>query len=213
MKISAHQVTLALSVFVTTAAQAQIAYFGFTNLGYPGAAPRAPIYDGAGNLLAGTAYMAQLYIGPDQDSLQPLLPVRSFLTGAGAGYVMPTGILTDAYRGGRVYFYQIRAWDATLGATYAEALTQGRGGLGESNIATQWAGIGNGTAASVPGPAIGLQSFSLSPLTVPEPSAYALFGVGVFALWWRCDREGAVRRRWENPQGLGGASVPASRAS
>jgi PEP-CTERM motif len=144
--------------------------------------PRAPIYDDTGNKLSGDAYLAQLYVGVDQQSLQPLLPVRPFLTGIGAGYVASMTIGVDGWLGDNYYKYQIRAWDASLGATYAEAAAQGRGGIGESNIAEEFAGCsGLHTTPNLP---VGLQSFSLSPLIVPEPPTYALFGVGAAALLW-----------------------------
>ena len=188
MKVAAPLIGLALIAIVTTTAQAQITRtFDFTNRG-DGLTTKAPIYDSEGNLLAGTGYLAQLYVGPDQDSLEPLLPVKSFLTGALAGYLLPSSIEAEGLGGSPDLFaFQIRAWDATLGSTYAEALAQGRGGVGESNIAMEAAGIFRGGPPLLPGPVIGLQSFSLSPL-VPEPSTYALFGLGAVALWWQCRR-------------------------
>ncbi len=188
MKIPSPLIGLALIAIVRAVAQAQITRtFDFTNRG-DGLTTKAPIYDSEGNLLAGTGYLAQLYVGQDQDSLQPLLPVKSFLTGALAGYLLPSSIEAEGLGGSTDLFaFQIRAWDASLGSTYAEALAQGRGGVGESNIAMEAAGISRGGPPLLPGPVIGLQSFSLSPL-VPEPSTYALFGVGAVALWWQCRR-------------------------
>ncbi|HTH48675.1 MAG TPA: hypothetical protein VMB21_14275, partial [Candidatus Limnocylindria bacterium] len=168
MKLTAPLIGLALITIATTAVQAQTSSFAFTNRG-DGLTTTAPIYDSDGNLLAGTGYLAQLYVGKDADSLQPLLPVKSFLTGAFAGYLLPSVIQVNGLGDYNPFAYQIRAWDATLGSTYAEAAAQGRGGVGESNIAAETPGL-SGTGASVPGPVIGLQSFSLSPLIVPEPS-------------------------------------------
>ncbi len=182
MKIRIPLISLALIAIATTTTQAQFASFAFSNRG-DGLTTTAPIYDAEGNLLAGTAYLAQLYVGLDQNSLQPLLPVKSFFTGAFAGYILPSTIRVDGWSGTIIYQYQIRAWDASLGSTYADAVAQGRGGVGESNIAEEAAG----GPFIVPFPVIGLKSFSLSPL-VPEPSTYALLGLGVVALWWQCRR-------------------------
>ncbi len=143
----------------------------------------APVYDYSGNLLSGFGYLAQLYVGLTQNSLQPLDKVVPFLGGTGAGYLQPAIITSADYTTGVTYLYQIRAWDASLGSTYSVAEAMGRGGVGESSVVQEVAG-GDGFS---PGPPDGLKSFSLSPL-VPEPSTYALFGLGAVALWWQCRR-------------------------
>jgi PEP-CTERM motif len=142
----------------------------------------APVFDSNGNPLSGAGYLAQLYVGIDQSSLQPLSAVTTFDTGNYAGYVKAVYINYSLWQPG-TYSYQIRVWDASLGASFAIAAARGLGGVGESNITLQTAG-GSGGVPSLPGAPWDLHSFSLSPLTVPEPSTYALFGVGVAALLW-----------------------------
>ena len=148
----------------------------------------APIYDSSGNLLAGPGYLAQLYVGVDQGSLLPLDATTTFSTGAFAGYVKAMYINYSSWQPG-TFAYQIRAWDASLGSSYAIAAARGLGGVGESNVTLQTAG-GSGGVPSLPGAPWDLHSFSLSPL-VPEPSTYALFGVGGAMLWWQSRRKSA----------------------
>ena len=148
----------------------------------------ARIYNADGNPLSGSQYLAQLYAGSDQNSLTPLSPSAPFLTGTLAGYLAQTAIhdFSGAFSPNTGYFIQIRVWDADLGATWQIAASKGMGGVGESSIGRELTG-GRGGVPSLPGDVSGLQSFSLSPL-VPEPSTYALCGVGVVALWWQCRR-------------------------
>jgi hypothetical protein len=144
----------------------------------------APIYDYSGNLLSGSGYLAQLYVGLTPNSLQPLDRVVPFLSGTSAGYVQPATVTSANYTPGVTYLYQIKAWDASFGSTYSVAAAMGHGGVGESSVVQAVAG-GDGLP---PGPPDGLQSFSLSPLIVPEPSTYALLGLGVVTLGWQCRR-------------------------
>ena len=38
-----------------------------------------------------------------------------------------------------------------------------------------------------------LDDLSFSPIAVPEPSTYALFGLGLVALWWQCQRKATCK--------------------
>ena len=166
------------------------AIFALSNSGY-GLTVLAPVYDADGHLLAGNQYMAQLYAGSDQNSLTPLSPSAPFLTGALAGYLQST-LITD--RSGNFlknseYFVQLRVWDTSLGSTWQIAASKGLGGVGESSTGREQTG-GSGGVPSLPSGLSGLHSFSLSPL-VPEPSTYALIGVGGAMLWWQSRRKSA----------------------
>ena len=83
---------------------------------------------------------------------------------------------------------QVRVWDTRLGATYEEVAGLGIGGYGESPLFYAQGRNPLSAPPDLPGPLIGLQSFSLRPV-VPEPSTWALLVLGGTALWW------AVRRR------------------
>jgi PEP-CTERM motif len=157
--------------------------FILTNHGFDLPAP-ALAYDADGNLLSGSQYLAHLYVGLDKNTLQSLSPVAPFLEGSLAGYLQETYIedFSANYFKNTSYFVQIRAWDASLGSTWQIAASKGLGGVGESSIGQETTG-GSGGVPSLPRGLSGLQSFRLSPLTVPEPSTYALFGFGAALLW------------------------------
>jgi len=154
----------------------------FSNL--PGAigGAGAPIHDTDGTTgLAGTAFFAQLYAGPDAGSLAPIGAAVNFRTGAGAGFVtaadLSRAIATVAP--GATAQVQVRAWRASDGATYDAAVAAG-GHYGFSNVFTVATG-GSGTPPSLPANLVGLQSFSL----IPEPSTIALGALGAAALLLR----------------------------
>lgn len=130
--------------------------------------------------LAGATYSAQLYAAPgtvtDATSLVGAQPVTTFRTGAAAGFVSGvTATLTGVAGDSPVATLQMRVWDNTTGATWEAATVRGASPLFQVNA------IG-GTLN--PAPALtGLQSFNITGTsTVPEPSTFALIGLGAAAL-------------------------------
>jgi hypothetical protein len=95
----------------------------------------APVYDiDCRTGLEGDAYLAQVYGGLSADKLQPLEPIVGFRSGRGAGYM--AGLVTPQIPGaleGDTVYAQLRAWEATAGASYEEAVATG-GKHGRSNI-------------------------------------------------------------------------------
>jgi hypothetical protein len=154
----------------------------------------APVFDSEGNRLFGTNYVAVLYGGATVDSLAlaqvgsssmqpvPLIRTVNGQTGyfARGGSVEITTVPCAGYA-----WLQVRAWDIRLGATYDAVVQLGLGGYGESPLFYTYGGDGCSVTGLPDQPLRGLQSFSLHP--VPEPSTWALFGLGVgFLLWcWR----------------------------
>jgi hypothetical protein len=160
----------------------------------------APVFDGSGNRLSGTNFLAALYGGatpgslsratvpPFTDLIKAPVPFTYMVAGQ-AGYFSGgvAEVPSDAVCGGSSWL-QVRAWDARLGTTYEEVTRLGIGGYGQSNTFQDPGGdpcIPGGTA---PGLLLGLQSFSLLP-EVPEPSTWRLLVCGGFGAWL------AVRRR------------------
>jgi hypothetical protein len=154
----------------------------------------APVFDADGNRLSGTNYVAVLYGGPTPDSLQPakvgnsdMVPVPfAYMPNGQAGYFgRGGGVEVENVPCGGTPWLQIVAWDARLGASYEDVAALGIGGYGESNLFQKRGG--NPCGLPTPHePLLGLESFSLHP--VPEPSTWALLGLGVGFLFWRWRR-------------------------
>jgi hypothetical protein len=142
----------------------------------------APVFDSNGTtLLAGAAYMAALYAGPDDQSLAQVGAAVVFRTGTREGYVditSPDRTISTVAAGGSARI-QIRAWEAAGGATYEAALAGGfkTGVSGTISVTTG----GSGNPPSLPANLIGLQSFNL----VPEPSVVVLGLLGACGLFLR----------------------------
>ncbi|MCC6235320.1 MAG: immunoglobulin domain-containing protein, partial [Verrucomicrobiales bacterium] len=140
----------------------------------------APVYDTDGTTrLSGTAFKAQLYAGPSESTLTPSGAAVSFRTGAGAGYVDTTAGSTREAAGvaaGAQAYVQVRAWDASKGSTYEQALAAG-GKTGQSVTLRVTAGGGLLPPANL----VGLASFKLqqsSPPVVQTQPASVLVGIG-----------------------------------
>jgi hypothetical protein len=150
-------------------------------LGVPGG---APVFDVGGVVrLEGAAYLAQLFAGPNADSLQPWGASASpFRTGTGAGFWNPgadsTRIIGNVAPGATATIV-VRAWEAAGGTSFDVAKAAGAK-WGESAAFGVVTG-GVGLPPSLPAPLVGLTSFSL----VPEPSTYALLALGAAALFLR----------------------------
>jgi hypothetical protein len=146
----------------------------------------APIFDVDGvTRLEGTGYLAQLFAGPDANSLSAWGDALSFRTGTGAGFFNTTGVNTSrtilTVAPGAVATIEVRAWE-TAGGTYTsyDAAFAGGAAHGRSDIFTVATG-GGGTPPAPAANLVGLTSFSL----VPEPSTYALLALGAAALFLR----------------------------
>lgn len=126
--------------------------------------------------LSGAGYSAALLSGVSVDNLvfQPT-SVTTFRTGAAAGFIAPVTVtLSNVPKDAPSAFFQMVAWDNQGGT-----VTDWRNALvsGASPVFTV-AGIG-GDLTPTPNP-VGLQSFNIYP--IPEPSTFALAGLGAAAL-------------------------------
>jgi hypothetical protein len=152
----------------------------FANIGSGGV--DAPVSNAAGNRIIGPGpYVADLFWSSDtstpMDSLMPAGFNQPFSTVTlnGGGYfvggprTMPVATLIAA---------QVRVWDTTFGATYAQARDNG-GEFGFSNVIF----ISPSIPPGPPTPLFGLQGFQLE--RIPEPSVSALMMVGGAFLLFR----------------------------
>jgi hypothetical protein len=143
----------------------------------------APVFDSRCLMpLAGTNYLAQVYVGFTPMSLKPWGQVTYFRLG---GYVAKAlyGQVEGAGNG-QIIYVQLRAWEASAGSTYEEAVALG-GKYGYSNLVGMPAYI-------PPGPPtfpFGLQSFCLVSGPSPRLSA-AVAGPGSVLLSWAVPTDG-----------------------
>lgn len=151
-------------------------------------------------LLSGTGYTAQLWVGPLGSTMGQLVladggSTTVFRTGTGAGFVVQpaSSAAVPGVPGGsgsRCAF-QLRAWDNAGGTitTWAQALgANGNGpcGLGFSDVVQGTFDLGGGV--TLPNPGLpGLTSFSLTALECPEPSLLSLAvpAAGLVIYWHR----------------------------
>ena len=154
---------------------------GFTRIGA----------NGTGGQYGAATTLAVLLAAPGanapESSLQPATPTTSFRTGGAAGNVVgTTATLSNVLPDAPVATIQMVAWDNSSGLypTYAQALAAWTGqtfpyiAMGKSapfNVNN----IG-GQANEAP-PLLGLESFNLW-FPTPEPSSFALVGLGAAAL-------------------------------
>ncbi len=166
--------------------------FGFQNIA---SGLDAPVFDGGGNRLVGTNFLAMMYGGPSPDTLAPavgdhqgLAPAPfTYIVNGLAGYFRDgVAVIPNVICGGSAWL-QVRAWDARLGSTYDEVVTLGVGGYGESNLFQAQGGNPCIPIPTVPGVLIGLQSFNLLP-EVPEPKSFLLLFLGLVLLLVRRSR-------------------------
>ena len=166
MRIVFQSLLLVFLVVESTFAQGTFAFWNYHPTGLD-----APVFDAAGNQLAGTSYVAVLYGGARPDALTIAqtgpadMPPESFTAvfNGQPGYFSASGyVIVDDAPGGYAWL-QVRAWDLRLGASYDDVVRLGVGGYGASPVFQ--ARGGDPLGAIPPQPLLGLQSFSL----VPEP--------------------------------------------
>jgi hypothetical protein len=192
---------LCLAFGITTNASSQ-STFGMVN--YIRGVLDVPVFDGAGQRLNGTNFLALLYGGPTMDALTPttlvfsgplVLPVPfNYMPSGQPGYFSAPGSMqVNSVEPGAVAWLQVRAWDARLGATYEDVVALGIGGYGGSNLFQERGGDPTLGVPILPSPLYHLQSFSLLPV-IPEPSPALLLLLGLPAAYVLKQRVGYFRR-------------------
>lgn len=171
---------------------------GTVNFANAGVGLNAPITLSDHSTKLSSTYQAILMAGPTATSLAQVGSVATFI-GAAPGYFNGGVTAVPTVTPGASGFFEVIAWDPTLGgtttgATAAQAFAAWQGGKGnvwgasgyvygpgggETPFSNVTGGVGSPpTAAST---LTGLTSFSLAP-PVPEPSTFALAGLGAAAL-------------------------------
>jgi len=152
----------------------------FANL--VGTALNTPVFHNDGTTrLAGNTFMAELLGGSSAGSLSSIGTTPFLPAGPGAGYFLGGTRVITGVNEGALAFIQIRAWDTARGASYALAFASGApDAWGSSGIFSVTTGAPNGSPPTTPATLVGLTSFQLNP--VPEPSTFALAGLGAAAL-------------------------------
>ncbi len=151
----------------------------------------APLYDWTGALLSGPDWRVELYGGAKSDSLSPTvafgLNTRVVVSLYRPGYFPGPGVVVPSVRPFDWAWLQVKVWNAQLGADYESAVARGLGGYGESALFSAQGRDPLVEPPDLPGPLLGLQSFSVSQL-VPEPGVWTLLLVGGTSLWLVCRR-------------------------
>jgi len=141
------------------------------------------LYAGSGAVGGGTTpetqFVAQLWQttgtpGPVGDAI----PFRN--SGAGTGYWVGAARTLAGVAENGTASVKVVAWSSSLGATYADAVAKGQGGVGESAVIS----ITTGGGLNPPAALTGLQGFTISSIVVPEPSiaALGLLGAGLLLI-------------------------------
>jgi len=137
-----------------------------------------------GGQLLSTGYAAQLFGGPSESALTAALPVSTFRTGSAAGLLAASvvatlvGVPLDAPSA----WVQVRAWDNRTGLypTWQEASAAWEAGLIAAGMSLPVEVLAIGGIQNTPPIPVNLRSFNI--YLIPEPSTFALAGLGAAAL-------------------------------
>ncbi len=133
-------------------------------------------------LYAGTSPSSMTLVTavPAGQTIPAIVPINSAAgSGLPAGWITPTHALLP-FEGGTLASMQVRVWDSQYGSFEAAA---GRGYLGESAVFNMTPGLS--TKLTYPGINNGGGTTWAGPITValvPEPSTFALAGLGAAAM-------------------------------
>ncbi len=147
----------------------------------------APGSPDSGSLAVGNTVLLALYWGPAGSAAGALTQIGGTTTigpvvGRYSGGTRTTGAGTAA---GATAVFQVKAWSASMGATYEEALTRNGGYIGASPLFTSsTGGVGQPASAAVPLSATAV-GFAVTFVPVPEPGTIALGLLGATALLLR----------------------------
>jgi len=176
-------------IATTLATVASLAAFGqgtlnFANLN--GTAVNAPVTLSDGTTkLAGNQYMAALLAGSTAANMTQLA-TTPFVS---SGYFLGGTVIVPTVPGGSTALVAVEVWNTQAGATFAAAQASGQanayGIFATASPTTPLSvklGDPNATPPGTPAALVGLTSLSLNGGVIPEPSTFALAGLGAAAL-------------------------------
>jgi hypothetical protein len=142
-----------------------------------------PLLNGANG-----TYTVQLWAAPGafqpENSLVAVPVTTSMRTGAAAGFIAGITVVVPNVPGdttGGPATFEVRVWDNVGGTITSWSAANAAGvALGNSPIFTVNGPLGGGVV--LPPNLVGLQSFNIHGTIVPEPSTFALAGLGAAAL-------------------------------
>lgn len=171
-------IAIALTAFAVAASAYAQGVVNFSTRA--GASVNAPVTYLGDNTLADGRFWGQLYVAAPAGTLAPSGTPQPFRSDAGKGYITAGGnVEIPGVTPGSSAQVKLVAWASSLGATYAEAMAKGLGGVGESAVIT----VSTGGGTLPPAALAGLGAFNISPI-VPEPSiaALGLLGAGLLLI-------------------------------
>lgn len=142
-----------------------------------------------GSLLSGSNFYVALYGASGASVAEGSLVAQAlttFRTGSAAGFVPTPNIitLTGVAKDAPVATFQLRAWDNTSGlyATWAQAETAWMAGAIAAGKSLTFNVSAIGGDFNTPPILLGAQSFNIHTVIVPEPSTFALLGLGALGM-------------------------------
>lgn len=172
----------------------------------------APVYDtDCRTPVQGTNFVAQLWLGPTADTLQPLGAPQPFSLpspdGGSPGFFAPTWLEAPDFVLGRPLLAQVRVWDAAGAESFTDAAARGlKHGVSELFQVQPATGT-----PPYPPLLVGLQSFCLgqAPIVVRSPASVTLYPGEPLRLEVEVDSALPVTYQWfRNGAVLPGATRP-----
>ncbi|HEY9174925.1 MAG TPA: PEP-CTERM sorting domain-containing protein [Verrucomicrobiae bacterium] len=173
-------------VYGPEAGNTSLSLHGNTSTGIPSG---TQVYTGAP--LAGSAYSAVLFAAPGANAAESSLvaspTVTVFRTGAGAGFVSvpaTAAVLPGVAADAAVATLQLRAWDNKGGTitTWADAEAAWLAGTIAAGKSATFNVSSIGGTFNAPPNLSGLTSFNIYYNIIPEPSTFALLGLGALGM-------------------------------
>lgn len=158
----------------------------FVNIGPVGSGLNAPVYESDGlTPLSGPQFMAEL-LGGTSVSTFVSVATTGFLQGSAAGYFNGDTVTMPGVGPGTAWV-EVRVWNTSSGASFAQAKNSGLpNSWWESSAFTVQAGS---PFQGLPGLLTGLGNSPVYLNSVPEPSIFALAGLGSALALFRCRRQ------------------------
>jgi hypothetical protein len=145
----------------------------------------APVYESDGiTKLSGSQFTAELFAGPSANSLTAISMI-GFGSGIRAGYFFGGVQTIDSVPGGGTAWIQVDVWNTANGASFPQAKASGLpNSWWQSSLFTvQTGNLLTGVGPTPPAELIGLGTSPVFLNSVPEPSTFALAGLGVMIIF------------------------------